>query len=140
MSRGPKPADFWDDRETSPADVTRGTANRERVLRKLIEHALSTQPLDAAQVAQWHKACLRGLSYVTDETLLGAYRGSDHPLLKNMGVRVGGFEGVSPHEVSEAVANFFEQLERQMTPLAAKIEAARNKSEAEVRAIAVVAG
>ena len=51
MSRPRKP-DLWDDRETTPEDVTRGMANRLKVLKELINHALSTGPLDAVHVAQ----------------------------------------------------------------------------------------
>ena len=140
MSRGPKPSDFWDDRETSPADISRGAANRGRVLKELIGHALSARPLDATLVARWHKGCLSGLSYVIDETLLGAYRGGDHLLLTHMGVRVGGIEGVSPYDVGEELADFFEQLQRRMYHLAARIALDQDKSQAEVREIAAVAG
>jgi len=73
----------------------RGIANRQQVLTDLIQHALSTRPLDASRVAQWHKGCFLGLSYVgvNDECMLGAYRGTDHPRLKDMIVSVGGMEG-----------------------------------------------
>jgi len=46
MSSPRKPADFWDDKETSPEDIRRGAANRAKVLAELIEHALSSDPLD----------------------------------------------------------------------------------------------
>src|SRR3989304_5096441 len=88
MSRPRKPKNFWGDGETTPEDIKRGTANRLQVLKGLIQHALSTEPLDASRVAQWHKDCFSGLSYVsvTDECLLGAYRGTNHPRLKKMPV------------------------------------------------------
>ena len=141
MSRPPKPENFWDDRETAPEDLKRGTANRKRVLSELIQHALSTQPLDASRVAQWHKDCLSGLSYVADRTTwLGAYRGSHHPDLKNMGVRVGTIDGVSPHKVNEELVKFFEQLQKRMSSLASKIKLDQDKSKEELRQIAEVAG
>ncbi len=52
MSRPRKPKDFWDDSEATPEDIKRGTANRQQVLKELIQHALSTEPLDASRVAQ----------------------------------------------------------------------------------------
>ena len=97
-----KPKDFWDDKETSPEDIRRGTANRAKVLAELIEHALTSDPLDSERVARWHKACLTGLSYVTGhESWLGTYRGSNHPDLKDMVVGVGGKKGTPPHRVTE---------------------------------------
>jgi Fic family protein len=141
MSRPPRGRHFWDDRETTPADIARGTANRQRVLKELIRHALSDEPLDALLVAHWHRDCLSGLSYVGDHpTWLGAYRGSDHPDLQNMGVRVGTSEGVSPHEVQEELVTFFTQLQKRMNSLAATIERDQDKSREDVRRIAGVAG
>ncbi len=88
MSRPRKPKDFWDDGETTPEDIKRGTANRQQVFKELIQHAVSTEPLDGSRVAQWHNDCLSGLSYVTDESLLGTYRGTNHPRLKNMQLKI----------------------------------------------------
>ena len=141
MSPLPKGKEFWDDRETTPADIARGTANRQRVLKDLIRHALSDEPLDALLVAQWHKDCHSGLSYVADHpTWLGAYRGSDDPDLENMGVRVGTHEGVSPHDVQEELVTFFAELEKRMSGLAASIAVDQDKSREGVRRIAGVAG
>ena len=141
MSRPPKGKQFWDDRETTPADIARGTANRQQVLKELIQHGLSNEPLDALLVAQWHKNCLAGLSYVTNHpTWLGAYRGSNHPGLENMGVRVGTNEGVSPHEVQEELVTFFAQLQKRMSNLTATIELDQDKSQEDVRKVAEVAG
>ncbi len=140
MSRSRKPRDFWDDNETSPEDIERGTTNREQVLKELIQHALSTEPLDASRIARWHKGCLLGLSYVTDESLLGAYRGTNHPRLKNMVVSVGGIRGAPPHEVSEEMVRFFAQLKKRMDILAGKIRLNQDKSKRELRQIAEVAG
>lgn len=140
MSRPRKPKDFWDDRETSPKDIKRGAANRQQVLKELIQHALSTEPLDASRVAQWHKDCLSGLSYVTDESLLGAYRGTNHLRLKNMRVSVGGIDGASPHEVNEELVRFFGQLQKRMSSLGAKIKIDQDKSAEELRQIAKIAG
>ena len=141
MSRPRKP-DFWDDRETTPKDVARGAVNRLKVLKELIQHALSTEPLDASLVAKWHKDCFSGLSYVgvNDECFLGACRGENHPRLKNMRVRVGDIEGAAPHEVPEAVASFFAQLQKRMSNLAGKIKFDQDKSQQELLQIAEVAG
>lgn len=140
MSRPRKPRKFWDDEETSPQDIKRGTANRAKVLKELIEHALTSDPLDAQRVAQWHKGCLLGLSYVTDESWLGAYRGSDHPDLKGMVVGVGGEKGTPPHRVKTEVEKFFSQLQARMDALAAVIKPDEDKSRQELRQIAEVAG
>ena len=140
MSRSPKPRDFWDDKETSPEDIARGTANREQVLKNLIGHALSTEPLDASRIARWHKGCLLGLSYMTDESLLGAYRGTNHPRLKNMVVSVGGIRGAPPHQVNKELVRFFAQLKKRMDNLADKIRLDQDKSRRELRQIAEVAG
>ena len=146
MSRLRKPKNFWDDGETTPEDIKRGTANRLQVLKGLIQHALSTEPLDASRVAQWHKDCFSGLSYVsgTDECLLGTYRGTDHPRLKNMHVKVGpigrAIYGAPPHKVSEELERFFRQLQNRMSSLAAEIKADQDKSQEELRKIAEVAG
>jgi len=142
MSRPRKPKDFWDDSESTPEDINRGTANRQQVLKELIQHALSTEPLDASRVAQWHKDCFLGLSYVsvTDECLLGAYRGTNHLRLKNMRVSVGGIDGAAPHEVKEELVRFFGQLQKRMSSLAAKIKIDEDKSKEELRQIVEVAG
>mgnify|MGYP001580659616 FL=1 len=140
MSRPRKPKDFWDDSETTPEDIKRGTANRQQVLKELIRHALSTKPLDASRVAKWHKDCLSGLSYLTDENLLGAYRGTNYPRLKNMIVSVGGISGAPPHKVNEELKKFFGQLQKRMSDLAARIKLDQNKSKEELRQIAEVAG
>jgi hypothetical protein len=138
MSRPPK--DLWDDGETTPEDIQRRTANLKGVLGKLIKHALSTGPLDASRVAQWHKDLLSGLSYATDVTWLGAYRGSDHPNLENLGVRVGTVCGVSPHQVNEALVDFFEGLTARMSTLEVTIPVDRDKSKTQLRQIAELAG
>ena len=142
MSRPRKPKNFWDDGETTPEDIKRGTANRLQVLKGLIQHALSTEPLDASRVAQWHKDCFSGLSYVsvTDECLLGAYRGTNHPRLKKMPVSVGGVDGAAPHEMKEELVRFFGQLQKRMSSLAADIKIDQDKSSEELRRIAEVAG
>ena len=116
MRRPRKPKDFWDDSETTPEDIKRGTANRQQVLKELIQHALSTEPLDASRVAQWHRGCFSGLSYVdvADECLLGAYRGTSHPRLKSMHVSVGGIAGAAPHQVNKELVRFFGQLQKQL--------------------------
>ena len=101
MSPPRKPRDLWDDEETSPEDVERGTANRAKVLEGLIEHALTSDALDSRRVAQWQKDCLLGLSYVTDDSWLGAYRGSDHPDLKNLLVGVSRGRRVGPRRVGK---------------------------------------
>ena len=134
--------DFWNDKETTPEDIERGTANRAQVLKKLIEHALSAKPLDAVRVARWHKDCFSGMSYVskTDECLLGAYRGTTHPRLKNMQVSVDGVFGVVPHDVKEELVKFFGQLQKRMTDLATKIKLDQDKSREELLQIAEVAG
>ncbi len=141
MSPPRKRRNFWDDSEATPEDTKRGTANRARVLKGLIRHALSTEPLDAASVAQWHKDCFSGLSYVdlTDECLLGAYRGADHPRLKDMHVRVGGVDGAPPHEVNEELERFFEQLQKRVGDLGVRIKLDHDKSREEVRQIAEIA-
>ncbi|MFN0300394.1 MAG: Fic family protein [Burkholderiales bacterium] len=111
-----------------------------QVLKDLIRHALSTEPLDTSQVAQWHKDCLLGLSYVTDESLLGAYRGTNHPRLMDMIVSVGGIRGAPPNEVNEQLVRFFGQLQKQMSNLAARIRLNQEKSKEELRQIAKLAG
>ena len=142
MSQPRKRKDFWNDRETTPEDIKRGTANRGRVLKELIQHALSTEPLDASRVAQWHKDCFSGLSHVdvTDECLLGGYRGTDHPRLKGMRVSVEGRYGAPPHKVNEELKRFFGQLQKRMSDLAARIKLDQDKSKEELRQIAEVAG
>jgi hypothetical protein len=140
MSRPPKPKNFWDDGETTPGDIRQRTANLKKVLGTLIKHALSTGPLEASRVARWHKDLLSGLSYVTDPALLGAYRGSDHPDLKNMGVRVGTACGVSPYQVNEALVDFFGNLQQRMSTLEVTIKVDQDKSRAQLRQIAEVAG
>ena len=141
MSPPRKPEDFWDDKETSPEDIRRGAANRARVLAELIEHALTSDPLDAERVAQWHKGCLTGLSYVTGhESWLGTYRGSNHPDLKGMVVGVGGKKGTPPHRVKAEVEKFFSQLRGRMNALAAAIKPDEDKSPDQLRQIAEVAG
>ncbi|OGA50080.1 MAG: hypothetical protein A3G24_22890 [Betaproteobacteria bacterium RIFCSPLOWO2_12_FULL_62_13] len=142
MSLPRKRRNFWDDSEATPEDTKRGTANRARVLKGLIRHALSAEPLDAARVAQWHKDGFSGLSYVelTDECLLGAYRGTDHPRLKNMYVRVGGIDGAPPREVNEELQRFFGQLQKRVGDLGTRIKLDQDKSREEVRQIAEVAG
>ena len=79
MTRPRKAKSFWDDGEETPEDIKRGTENRSQILKELIAHALSGEPLDALRVAKWHKDCFAGLSYVSksDECFLGAYRGSE---------------------------------------------------------------
>ena len=141
MSRPPE-KDFWNDKEATPENIERGRANRAQVLGKLIEHALSTEPLDASRVARWHKECFSGLSYVSkaDECLLGAYRGSAHPRLKNMPVSVGGISGVAPHKVKQELVKFFEQLQTRMDDLVAGIRLDQDKSREELIQIAEVAG
>ena len=108
----------------------------------LIRHALSTETLDASRVAQWHKGCFSGLSYVdrNDECLLGDYRGANHPRLKDMVVTVGGIEGVSPNKVNEELKRFFGELQKRMHGLAVKIKVDQDKSKQELRQIAEVAG
>ena len=141
MSPPRKPKNFWDDSETTLEDVKRGTANREKVLEELIDHALSTKSLDASLVAEWHKACFLGLSYVSkdDECLLGAYRGSDHPRLK--GMRVGVLtEGAPPGTVNDELKVFFGNLNTRMSTLANTIKIDQDKSEQQLRQIAEVAG
>ena len=126
-----------------PEDIKRGTANRSRVLKDLIDHAYSSdEPLNAIRVAKWHKDCLSGLSYVSkaDECFLGAYRGSRHPRLKNLRVGVGGKEGVAPEKVQEEVDKFFTQLQTQMNEVAATIQLDRDKSREELLQIVKVAG
>lgn len=142
MSRPRKPRDFWDDKETTPKDTERGTANRAQVLKELIKHALATEALDASRVAQWHKDCFLGLSYVdaADECLLGAYRGTDHPRLKNMIVGVDRVLGAPPHDVNGELEKFFDQLRKRMSGLAFRIKLDQNKSREELRQIAEVAG
>jgi len=140
MSRPPKPKNFWGDGETTPGDIRQRTANLKKVLGALIKHALSTGPLEASRVARWHKDLLSGLSYVTDPALLGAYRGSDHPDLKNMGVRVGTACGVSPYQVNEALVDFFGNLQQRMSTLEVTIKVDQDKSRAQLRQIAEVAG
>lgn len=134
--------DFWNDDESSPEDELRGSANRQRVLAKLIAHALSTRSLDAQTVARWHKECFAGLSYVSasDQCLLGAYRGSAHPRLKKLRVGVGGTAGAEPHEVHAKLEDFFDQLERRMAGLASEIDSGKDKSPAELRKISEIAG
>jgi Fic family protein len=142
MSRPRKPKDFWNDSETTPEDIKRATANRQRVLKELIEHALTSEPLDASRVAQWHKDCFSGLSYVgmADQCLLGAYRGTSHPRLKAMEVSVSGIFGAAAHEVHGELVRFFSQLQKRMSSLAAEIEVEQDKSQEELRQIAEVAG
>ena len=142
MSRPRKPKSFWDDGETTSEDIKRGTANRQQVLEDLIEHALSAEPLDASRVAQWHKDCFSGLSYVSvsDECLLGAYRGTNHTRLKGMIVSVGDIEGAPPHDVHEEMTRFFSQFQKRMSSLAAEIKVDQDKSQEELRQIAEVAG
>jgi len=142
MSQPRKPVSFWDDGETTPGDIKRGTANRLKVLKELIQYALSTEPLDALRVAQWHKDCFSGLSYVSesDECLLGAYRGTDHPRLKEMPVGVGGIAGAAPHKVRAELIKFFGQLQKRMNSLTATIKIDQDKSKEEVQQIAEVAG
>jgi hypothetical protein len=142
MRRPRKPKDFWDDSETTPEDIKRGTANRQRVLKELIQHALSTEPLDASRVAQWHRGCFSGLSYVdvADECLLGAYRGTSHPRLKSMHVSVGGIAGAAPHQVNKELVRFFGQLQKQVSGLAAKIKIDQDKSKEQLAQIATAAG
>lgn len=142
MSRPRKPRDFWDDNEATPKDIERGTANRAQVLKELIEHALATEPLDASRVAQWHKDCFSGLSYVdvADKCLLGAYRGTNHPRLKNMVVGVDGMRGAPPHDVNEELEKIFDQLRKRMSRLAVRIKLDQHKSREELRQIAEVAG
>ena len=125
--------DFWDDKETTAEDIGRGTANRAQVLKELILHALSTEPLDASRVARWHKDCFSGLSHVSehDECLLGAYRGTRHPCLRKLRVSVGGTYGVAPHEVKEELVKFFGQLQKRMSGLAARIRVDQDKSKEE---------
>lgn len=122
------PKNFWDDGETTPDDIRRRTANLKRVLGELIKHALSTGPLDASRVARWHKDLLSGLSYVTDPTWLGAYRGSDHPDLENMGVRVGTACGVSPYQVNEALVDFFGNLQQRLSTLGPRSRSTRTRA------------
>ena len=81
-----------------------------------------------------------GLSYVTDESWLGAYSGSDHPDLKGMVVGVGGEKGTPPHRVKTQVEKFFSQLQARMDALAAVIKPDEDKSRQELRQIAEVAG
>ena len=142
MSRPRKPKDFWDDAEATLEDIKRGIANRQLVLIDLIQHALSIRPLDASRVAQWHKGCFLGLSYVgvNDECMLGAYRGTDHPRLKDMIVSVGGMEGAPPNKVNEELERFFGELQKRMNGLMAKIKFDQDKSQEELRQIAAVAG
>lgn len=142
MTRPRKTRSFWDDGEQTPEDIKRGTENRSRVLKELIEHALSTEPLDALRVAKWHKDCFAGLSYVSksDECYLGAYRGSDHPRLKDLPVTVGGREGVAPGKLKEEVVRFFRQIGKRMSDLAARIALDQDKSREEVVQIAEIAG
>lgn len=137
-----KTRSFWDDGEETPEDIKRGTENRSQVLKDLVDHALSTEPLDALRVAQWHKDCFAGLSYVSrsDECFLGAYRGSDHPRLKELRVTVGGREGAAPVKVKEEVDGFFVQIQTRMSALAARIALDRDKSRQELVQIADIAG
>ena len=140
MSRPRK--DFWNDVETSPEDIQRGTTNRQKVLAKLINHALFSEPLNPKVVAQWHKECLSGLSYVAeeDQCLLGAYRGTSHPRLVRMRVGVGSRAGVEPHDVKGELASFFERLEKQIEVLTSKIDLDADKPQEELHQIAQVAG
>lgn len=140
MSPPRKPRDLWDDEETSPEDVERGTANRAKVLEGLIEHALTSDALDSRRVAQWQKDCLLGLSYVTDDSWLGAYRGSDHPDLKNLLVGVKGKPGTRPHKVQQELDEFFSELHARMNSLASVVELDEDKSREELRQVAEVAG
>ncbi|HVY04513.1 MAG TPA: Fic family protein [Burkholderiales bacterium] len=134
--------DFWDDDEVSHEDVARGTANREKVLAELIDHALTSKPLDADRVAKWHKDCLAGLSYVKGfEAWLGAYRGSDgDDELKEMRVGVDKTEGTLPHEVAHALDAFFTELRERMRALMSVIDADKDKTREQLRRIAELAG
>jgi hypothetical protein len=121
MTPPPGGKDFWDDKETTPADLAQGQANRQKVLADLIRHALSGRELSASMVAQWHRDLLVGLSYVTDASLLGGYRGSKHPLLEDLGVAIGGVRAVSPYQVEAALTVFFLELKRRLVRLAARL-------------------
>ena len=72
--------------------------------------------------------------------MLGAYRGTAHPRLKNMSVSVGGISGVAPHKVKQELARFFAQLQQRMGDLAARIKLDQDKSREELPQIAEVAG
>lgn len=140
MSLPPR-KNFWDDSETSAADLQKRTENVQRVLENLIQHALAGKPLDALIVAQWHKDCFSGLSYVTNHQLLGAYRGTEPPPeLKTMGVRVGGVEGVPPLRVHQALGSFFRKLKEQLGSLAIRVPFEKDKSKVDVRRVAELAG
>jgi Fic/DOC family len=135
--------DFWNDDEQTPEDIERGEQNRYRVLAELIEHALSTEKvLDAARVAKWHKECFSGLSFVSaaDECLLGAYRGSNHPRLREMAVSVGGAPGSPAREVPRQVESLLRELDKRLSVLARRVDINRNKSRTQLRAIVQVAG
>jgi fido (protein-threonine AMPylation protein) len=143
MNRRRTRKDFWNDDETTLDDIERGEQNRYRVLEELIEHALSIDPaLDAARVAKWHKECFSGLSYVSaaDECLLGAFRGSDPPRLRDMVVGVGGVRGSPPRDVQRQLDKFFSELQKRVGALARRIDIDRDKSPMQLREIAQIAG
>jgi Fic/DOC family len=142
MTRPRKAKSFWDDGEETPEDLKRGTENRSQVLKELIAHALSGEPLDALRVAKWHEDCFAGLSYVSksDECFLGAHRGSDHPRLKDLPVAVGGRNGVAAGKVKVEVDRFFGEIQKRMSDLEARIALDRDKSREQLVQIAEIAG
>jgi hypothetical protein len=133
--------DFWDDKERTPEDIRRGAANRLKVLTDVIEHGMTSGPLDAERVAKWHRDCLDGMSFVKGhEGWLGTYRGSEPPSQKIPPIGVGGVRAVLARDVNKEVDKFFAHLDARMKSLSAEIDPNLDKSPEQLGEIAALAG
>lgn len=128
---------FEDDEELSASDQERAEANNEKVFREVVRLGAEDRDLTADLVARWHRGLLDGLSYVPDPCYLGAYRGSDHPWLRDYNVQVGDAPGVSADDVDAALGRYFAQLKDMIARDLRSIPLDRALTEDEVRTVAV---